>query len=251
MMENIKNFRRIKVNGYKNNDSNLNYYLLRGGPLDKIDKDDIDKLLNHYNLKTVVDFRSENEANGEANKIIDGVSYHNITALDPKKSVSKNPKEFLMAYKSCHDLGFMEHLYSEFVLNSFTRNSYRKFLEVVANSNGSVYFHCSAGKDRTGFAAMLLFEILKVDDTKMWQDYLKTNDISEDQYKVLLKELRNYYDELISDDILKAMIGVRESYLQTSINLINKNYGSIANYISKGLNVDEKTLNLIRKKYQL
>lgn len=248
-MDNIKNFRKLETNSLKNINSSSKYYLLRGGPLDKIDEADKKRLLNEYNLKSVVDFRSEDEASEAINQKIDGVDYYNIKAFDPKKSVSKNPKEFLLAYKSSFDLSFMEHLYTEFVLSEFTRDCYRQFLEITANSLGSVYFHCSAGKDRTGFAAMLIFEILGLSKAEMWKDYLKTNEISKDQYKQLLIQLRDYYDDLIDDETLRAMIGVREDYLKTSIDLINENYGSINNYIKNGLNVSEATLQLIREKY--
>jgi protein-tyrosine phosphatase len=38
-----------------------------------------------------------------------------------------------------------------------------------------VLFHCAAGKDRTGIAAMLILETLEVARPLIYQDYLKTS----------------------------------------------------------------------------
>lgn len=250
MISNLKNFRKIEAKSVKNQASDKKeMYLLRGGPLDKISKEEERLLKEKYNLKTVIDFRSQSERLEKPNKKIRNVDYYQVEVLDPDKSVCKNPKEFLSEYQKSDDLNFMQKLYKEFSLNTFTQESYRDFLNIVAKSRGSVYFHCTAGKDRTGFASMLLLEILEADEKDIYLDYLKTNDFSKDDYILILNDLKKAYDYQIEDSKLKDMIGVRKEYLQYSKDLILKDYKSVLEYIEKALRVDSDTINLIKSKY--
>lgn len=248
MIHNIDNLRIIKAKSVENINDNQ-FYLMRGGPLDHIDKKDKNNLFSKYNLKTVVDFRSAAERKSCPNKIIEGVDYFNLEVLDPKTSVHKNPMEFLQAYEDGDKLNFMEEMYSEFVLNEFSRNSYGKFLDIVSKSKGSIFFHCTAGKDRTGFASMLLLEILGATEVEIYDDYLMTNDFTDDNYKLILNKLRYVYNEGVEDNHLKGLIGVKDDYLKTSRDLIFKNYDSVIDFIKKDLNITEETLQLIRNKF--
>lgn len=248
MIYNIDNLRVLKAKSVHNlNDKQM--FLLRGGPLDEIDRADQNTLTEKYNLKTVIDFRSSDERKKAPNVIMEGVDYYNIEVMDPQESIQKNPLEFLKAYKLHHDLNFMEHMYSEFVLNAYTRNSYKEFLETVSKSKGSVYFHCTAGKDRTGFASMLLLEILGATEEEIFKDYLKTNDFTNDNFELILIKVREVYENVIADDILKDMIGVKEEYLNISRNLIFDKYKSVNDFIRIELKVDDKTLDMIRRKF--
>lgn len=247
MIKNIDNFRVLKATSVKNKQGN--YYLLRGGPLDKINKKDKQLLLNKYNLKTVIDFRSEKELKKLENKKIEGVDYFHIEIFDPYKSINKNPQQFLDASQENSKEDIMEILYEEFVLSAFTLNSYRKFLEKVAISKGSVYFHCSAGKDRTGFAAMLLLEILGASEKDIYKDYLLTNEFAEKNFDVLLKRLVNKHQETLDLETIKSFIGVKASYLKLSRDLIVDHYLSVENFISQALKVNSQTLQQIKEKF--
>lgn len=54
--------------------------------------------------------------------------------------------------------------------------SQKKFLELCRdNKEGSLLFHCKDGKDRTGFMAALILEVLGVKREDIMKDYLMTN----------------------------------------------------------------------------
>lgn len=251
MLNNIKNFRRIKADSVINKNKETEVYLLRGGPLDNINDSDKEELINDCNLTTVIDFRSSSERVKAPNKNIDFIDFFNVEILDPQKSILKNPIEFFKEYEKSQDLSFMERLYGEFVLSKHSRESFKEFLDIVSKSEGSVYFHCTAGKDRTGFAALLLLEILGAKDQEIYKDYLKTNESIKDDYAMILNILRESHEYEVDDIHLKDLIGVKSDYLNTSLNLINNKYGSVMNYIEDGLNVDQATLDLIREKFSV
>ena len=60
----------------------------------------------------------------------------------------------------------MRGVYRHFVEEEYSRQAYRRFFEILlANEapGASVLFHCTAGKDRTGFGAALILAGLEVD----------------------------------------------------------------------------------------
>lgn len=72
----------------------------------------------------------------------------------------------------------MVEVYKHFVINKHIRGQYRKFFDLVLTNdkeNESLLFHCTAGKDRTGFAAILLLDCLGVNSETIVEDYMATN----------------------------------------------------------------------------
>lgn len=64
--------------------------------------------------------------------------------------------------------------YRDFVRESF--RAFAEFLRLVGRrEEGAVFFHCTAGKDRTGFAAALLLTALGTPREAVMADYLRTN----------------------------------------------------------------------------
>ncbi len=57
--------------------------------------------------------------------------------------------------------------------------TYRQFFKELLNAEGRpLLFNCTAGKDRTGFAAALILQILGVPDETIREDYLLTGDFA-------------------------------------------------------------------------
>ena len=72
----------------------------------------------------------------------------------------------------------MCQVYDAFVRAPAARASYAELLTDLATGPLPQLFHCTAGKDRTGWAAALLLEIAGVDRATILADYLLTNTFS-------------------------------------------------------------------------
>ncbi|MBV6701596.1 tyrosine-protein phosphatase [Kitasatospora aureofaciens] len=73
----------------------------------------------------------------------------------------------------------MTGLYRWFVTDPVARERFATVLRLLAAPDGPpLLFHCSAGKDRTGWAAALLLTALGVDRETVLADYLLTNERS-------------------------------------------------------------------------
>jgi protein-tyrosine phosphatase len=69
----------------------------------------------------------------------------------------------------------MRETYRDFVNHNAA--TYGRFLKHLLEQPTPQVFHCTAGKDRTGFAAALLLSALGVDRATIEHDYLLTNQL--------------------------------------------------------------------------
>ncbi|NEW47323.1 tyrosine-protein phosphatase [Nocardia cyriacigeorgica] len=89
-----------------------------------------------------------------------------------------------------------------------------------AEDGGAVMFHCTAGKDRTGWTAAVLLTILGVDRATVTEDYL----------------LSNEYRGAAPGDLLN---GVEASWLDAAFDQAIAEYGSFDNYVRTGLGLTD------------
>jgi hypothetical protein len=96
-------------------------------------------------------------------------------------------------------------------------------------------FHCTTGKDRTGWAAAALLTLLGVPKETVMADYMRTNDYTLPQFKHAI-------DDFVAAGgdraIAVAVFGVKPEYLDASFDEMQKQYGTIEGYFSEALGID-------------
>lgn len=58
---------------------------------------------------------------------------------------------------------------------AFENPAYRRLFELLLRNDGNLYFHCTAGKDRTGVAGFLIMMALGMDEKDAVNEYLLSN----------------------------------------------------------------------------
>lgn len=142
--------------------------------------------LQALGVNKVIDFRGVEEQENEPDKPMPGTQYF----LFPVFSSTSIPvineafmKDMLHNKDLLIDLLFrqkeqMQEVYRDFVLEESALKAYRDFFQTLLESgkpNDTVLFHCTAGKDRTGFAAALFLRCMGVARNSIINDYLITN----------------------------------------------------------------------------
>lgn len=112
------------------------------------------------------------------------------------------------------------------------------YLLKQAESGKTLLFHCTAGKDRTGFAALLLLSALGVGFDIILQDYLFSNEA----ISGLKNQLVGFADNRISEEAFQAILEVTPEYLDNALVVINKNYGNVERYLQHTLATDIKAI---------
>lgn len=122
---------------------------------------------------------------------------------------------------------------------------YKPLINAMMVGDVPMLFHCTAGKDRTGFAAALILSILNVDKEVIIQDYLisATNLTNENEMKA-----KAYEEKGVNPEIFKTIFSVKREYLEAAFNEIRKEYGTMDKMLQEIFNIDKaKQKELIAK----
>lgn len=109
-------------------------------------------------------------------------------------------------------------------------DDYHTMFEVLLENDRGFLVHCSAGKDRTGLAAILVLTALGVDLETVRNDYLLTNEAV--SLRRLMNDRMRENHEGVDDESLDAITGVREEYLAAAMTEVRRGHGSLDNYLS-------------------
>ncbi len=230
--------------------------LLRSAQLYHADDPDKEKLSSMVDI--VLDFRNDLEAEEKPDPLIPGVKYLHLPILEklaPGISRDKNSSEDIikdMAFEPEHALVYMMNLYAQFATSRFAMSQYSKFIDILLQEReGAVLWHCSAGKDRAGFGAVIVERLLGVDENSVVADYLLTNEYLKDEVNSIIAVAEKQLG-CESDALRKSMgylFGARIEYITSLDAKIAERYGSFDTYAREGLGVDEEKLTRLREKY--
>ncbi|RMC38661.1 tyrosine-protein phosphatase [Lactobacillus sp. ESL0236] len=253
-IKNGRNFREL--GGYKTIDGKTikKHKLLRTANWATLDKADL-QFLQDYGAKYIVDFRSKDEVNQEPDRVPEGVTYK----FDPVFSEdltnsSKGIDEIISQENDDPKAGFnhMFIAYDDMIKSESAQKAYRKFFDILlanTESDKSVLFHCTAGKDRTGLAAILILSALNVPLATIRADYLFTNTATKDFVNNFLQKAKDKGANDVAISNLKDLQTVCPEYFDYVINTINKNYGSLENYLHDIMRLTDDKIAQLRKIY--
>jgi protein-tyrosine phosphatase len=211
-----------------------------------------DRKLEVLRLKNDYDLRTTAEAKAEPDEMPAGVKYHLLNVLaDAKSSAPAELEKLLHEPKKANAaLGggkiealFMEG-YREFISLPSARQSYRTlFLSLADQNKLPAVFHCTTGKDRTGWAAAALLTLLGVPPETVMEDYMRTNDYTLPQFQ---RKIDEFVEAGGDRDIAVAVFGVKREYLDASFDEMQKQYGTIEKYFAEGLGIDASGQKVLR-----
>lgn len=205
----------------------------------------IDKL----GLKTLIDFRSAAEKEAEPNHLPEpaGFDVVEIPTLDDGNKAMVG--EIMARIESGNFDGFdpdalMLDANRQFA-TTFTPQ-FRQFINTVLEANGEpVAWNCSAGKDRTGFAAAILLRILGVPQAVVLQDYLASKQHALEGRKTQMMLLRVFKGDEAADK-MSTLLGVEAAWLQAGFDAIDATWGSFDNYVRDGLGLSSADIVKLR-----
>jgi len=226
-------------------------HLLRSGELFQLSATDISSLKNDYNLKLILDLRSLNEVVKHPDTEITGARYLNLDVLSNLSGDNTGFDSLLKQLDVNIVDKHMKDVYRDIIIDTTASRGYNQFMNEIANlANGSVIFHCFAGKDRTGLGAALLLETLGATRDDIIADYLMTNTMRMPVNQALCEEAAKTYNLSASQVVaLEQFLLVKEIYLDETYNTIDERYGSVENYMLKGLGLIPETLEKLRMRY--
>ncbi|MDH6676870.1 protein-tyrosine phosphatase [Rhodococcus sp. LBL1] len=196
--------------------------------------------LSSLNVKHIYDLRSDSEISdprvGGEDKIPAGAKYTHIP-ID-----FGNPIALAMTLQS-PDEGrqYMIDVNRSFVTDQTKRAAFKQQLTEIANSDGPVIFHCSAGKDRTGWVAALLQTLGGASEQTVMDDYLLSNDYLAQTNQRTLAGISQAMGPQVAQN-LAPVLAVDKSYLDAGFAQMRTDYVDLSGYLTKGLGLDNTTI---------
>jgi len=225
--------------------------LLRAGEPVGLLPEDLKKLREVYNLSHIIDFRGEREVEEKPVDPIEGALYQNIDimASDMKKEQAPSLETMVKHLKPglAHD--FMTPVYTKLVVSEDAKKGYRAFIDSLLDAKGSLLFHCMAGKDRTGWGAVIILKILGVSDEDIMADYLATIDGRKEANARMVEAFRQKGLPEEQLEVFNELMSVKESYLRTAFETVEKEFETFDNYLKTALQVKEDEIMSLRQRY--
>jgi len=121
------------------------------------------------------------------------------------------------------------------------------FERLLIEDNLPALVHCTAGKDRAGFASALILRTLGVPMETIFEDFLLTNHYTRGQTDraILLIRLTTLFR--VDGDQLRPVLGVERRYLEAAFAAIDERYGDFATYRREVLGIDDLQLARFRE----
>jgi protein-tyrosine phosphatase len=135
-------------------------------------------------------------------------------------------------------VGHMQETYRGFVGRSTHR--FAQLFAHLLESNEPTVFHCTAGKDRTGFAAALILRSLGVHEEDVMRDYLLTNE------RLKLPGVSRHG---LAPEVAMVLSRVQPAFLQAAFEAVERDYGGLDAYFREGLRLGEPERRRLQELY--
>ena len=217
-----------------------------------------DKRILAETIDQIVDFRTKQEKEEKPDPVIEGVAYCHLPIFESLAAgVSRDQRSdeeafALVAKDPGRAKQYMTDTYLGFVTSEYSISQYRRFLDILLKDHEkAVLWHCTAGKDRAGFATIIVLELLGVDRQTILGDYLKTNDHLKDEVSVLLTMLEARMGGLNDQKnaALNYLFGAHEEYVNALYQSIDTRFGSFSGFAKTALAVSPSEIETLRSLY--
>jgi len=226
----------------------------RSNQLSGIPEEDMEKLAE-LNLKVDYDLRTAEERNARPDELPPGVKnvWLDVLADSPQAGPAMLEKLMTDPKAANEELGGgkveegFQQSYREFVSLPSAKAEFRKLFVGLGDADRlPALFHCTTGKDRTGWAAAALLTLLGVPKDQVMEDYLRSNDY-------ILPAYQHAIDPFVAaggdPEIPSAILGVKAEYLEAAFDEMETKYGTIESYFSEALGIDAAEQQALRDLY--
>ncbi|GIG40746.1 tyrosine-protein phosphatase [Cellulomonas phragmiteti] len=211
-----------------------------------------DPVVTALGVRTVVDLRTGAERAVLPDVLPAGARgrHADVLALHPQApaadlgEILQRPQEAEAVLTALDPAAQMVRTYVDLVVGDAGRAGYAALLRHLLDPTGSpVLYHCTAGKDRTGWATTVLLLTAGVDEAGARAEYLAVNPAVRAMYAPLLQQFA-----AVGGDpaLLVPLLEVREEYLDAALDAVDAHFGSFDGYLRQGLGLSDAEVEALR-----
>ena len=202
-------------------------------------------------LQTIIDLRRDDEVADRPTPQFGNETNMHLSVSDPDNA-------FAEAAARAHEpdaariiLGEAVRYYTEIITHNIHR--YAPVMDHIFNpDNLPVLFHCTAGKDRTGFVAAAILKFLDVPDDVVIEDYLLTNELLQERAneRVIIWRERLAAERGISENevdpeslvALRTLMLTHKDMIQATFTAVAETFGTWHDLRREALDVSDAKL---------
>jgi protein-tyrosine phosphatase len=216
------NFRDL--GGYPGRDGRIVRWrqIFRSNHLGHLTEADIEAL-RPLGLKSPFDFRGSEERAAATCGLAE-IAVHSLPIEPTVVAALRARLAAGVALSPADALDVMRDSYRNYV--RYNTPNFRALFAHLLEDRAPLVIHCTAGKDRTGFACALILHALAVPEEVIAEDYLLTN-------RFYRRDPGASGD--LPDDVKQVLGSVEASFLAAAFEAISADYGDLESYFSEGL----------------
>jgi len=196
---------------------------------------DID-IVRGLGVRSAFDFRGIEERAGAACGLAE-IAVHSLP-IEPTVVAALRAELAAGSLSASVARDIMRESYRNYVRHN--THSFRALFGHLVQDHAPLVIHCTAGKDRTGFACALILHALDVADEVIADDYLLTN-------RFYRRDPSSAID--LPDDVRQAIGTVDATFLAAGFDAVRADYGDLETYFTDGLNVGERERADLKARY--
>jgi protein-tyrosine phosphatase len=217
--------------------------LFRSMDLGRVDADGAEALAR-LGLRAVFDLRTVAERDAAPDRVPSGAAYVTLDVLgdapgsgpEALKGMLSDPADAERILGGGRAEHFFEDRYREFVNLPSAQAAFGSLLRSLADeAYRPALFHCTTGKDRTGWAAATLLLLLGVPHSDVMADYLESNGHVLPAFAPIVETFAARGGD---PALLWPLLEVRPAYLRAGLDEVDRRYGSMERYADEGLGLD-------------
>lgn len=210
-------------------------------------------LLDSLGLRFILDLRSTREAAQSPDLVPEGAELVQCCGLcaDDGHEIGFSPEDIALLQRAAPagtgEDGFVQGMYLQMLRSG---RAFRLLFEAMESGKAPLLFHCSAGKDRTGVAALLILLALGAPDEVICADYALTN-----RYRraFIDETLARHAEEIAANPAAEhrylSMDGVDPEIAPFLLKTIRARNGSAEAYLEAAFGLDASRLARLRSLY--
>ena len=238
-VESIRNFRSLGGQSTADGRRVRSGLVYRAGHLAEASDSDV-KALAELGIRTVFDFRNQGDLAVEGpNRLPEGVEQVSLPMADSanpsglrENFAAFSAEELEERFGNGKAFQWMKEASGRSVSEPVRTAQFGEFVKgMLAPGAAPLLFNCSAGKDRTGWAASLLLLALDVSEQQVVDHYLETNQhVNPSRY----------------GELMMPMMTVHEDYFAWQLEVLAETWGSFYQDWADGLSLDDRHRQALR-----
>jgi protein-tyrosine phosphatase len=243
------NFR--DVGGYRTEDGRWVRMglVFRAEQLNRLSSADLAKV-SGLGVRLICDLRTAEERSAAPDPVLPDAELMSADVMQGRSLLTMQDREDIALFGAwLKSRAPTSETYRDFVRAKPALEGYRAIFQRLSRPRPSpTVLHCTAGKDRTGWAAAVLLTALGVPRSTVVDDFLLSNVFRASANQASIAHARSKFSPDIAAIWERAVI-LRPEYLEAAFDEVNRTFGSFEAYLQRGMGLAPRQVDALRLNY--